>query len=88
MRQAKFPETLEEQARVFGYQRSHFKKDWEITLPISVREAFQTAAYLARVEGKVEHAYSIEVRLPSLTQKFKYTVGSLKNGCRIVYVAE
>jgi len=77
---------LERQAAVLNYERIYFSSDWEIEFPISARKIFQNAAHLARAEGNLLHAASLEARLPKLPENSRYRVGRLKNGCATAYV--
>ena len=71
---------LERNAVAFNYRRTYFAADWEIQLPIPARKLFQAAAGLARAEGNINHAISLEARLPQLPKGSVYRVGRLKNG--------
>lgn len=86
----KFPTTLVEQARVFGYRRFVTEKDWEIELPLppgGVRRLFLNAIGMAALEGPmVGHAHSLEAVLPYLRPNFKYKVGRTAEGCTTVYI--
>jgi len=72
---------LERQAAAFNYTRIYFAADWEIKLSVPARKLFQAAAYLARAEGNINHARSLESTLSQLPKGSKYRVGRLKNGC-------
>lgn len=85
-RSRRFPRTLAEQAKMFGYQRFISEKDWDTTLPIPAVDLFRVAAYLARFEGAIFHAQAIEARPPYLRPNFKYKVGRLANGCQTCYI--
>ncbi len=81
------PKSLEDQATIFSYKRISFEKDWEIELDIlPVKEIFQLAMNLAKVESNTAHARAIEVRMPELDESFRYKVGRLKNGCQTAQV--
>ncbi len=86
MNQIRLPETIEEQARVGNYRRLSYKNDWEMTVPLSVMTVFQTAAALARVEGNIAHALSLEARLLELTPNLRYRIGRSRHGCQTACV--
>ena len=80
------PKDLAEQAVALGYERISFERDWEITLPVSVRNICLNGIAMALAEGSVNHAKSLEVRLPAIKPNFQYKVGRLANGCQTVYI--
>ena len=84
----RFPTTLAEQARVFGYERFLSENGWEITIapPRNVRRLWLGAIYLASAEGAPMHAQALEARLPHLHPDFKFKAGRLANGCQTCYV--
>jgi len=85
----RWPTTLAEQARVFGYERVTSERDWEIerNLPAGgVRRLFLNAIGMAILEGYINHAHAIEARLPYLRSDFKCRLGRSKDGGQTMYV--
>ena len=77
---------LEAQARILNYRRVCFARDWEIEFQTPARQLFETAAFLARVEGAIGHALALETRLSQLSPNSRYHAGRLKNGCQTARV--
>jgi hypothetical protein len=89
-RSRRFPKTLAEQAKAFGYERFLTERDWEIELKLprgGVRRILLNAIGMAIAEGPMlGHAYSLEAILPYVRPDWKFKVGRLANGCQTTYI--
>lgn len=74
------------EAAIFGYKKVRYTNDWGVTLRRPAREIMQNAAHLARTEGMVNHALSLDARLLRLPKNSRYRAGRLKNGCAYAQV--
>lgn len=74
------------EAAFFGYQRVRYTSDWEIIVPLPARKLLRVAATLARSEGMINHALSLEARGLRLPKNCIYRAGRLKNGCAMAHV--
>ncbi|MEI6849624.1 MAG: hypothetical protein WCK29_01165 [archaeon] len=68
------------QSLIFDYRRLSFIENWEIKFP-NAKKLMKNAAYIARVEGNINHALSLESRLSELPENSTYFCGRSKNGC-------
>ncbi|MDE1865389.1 MAG: hypothetical protein KGH94_01980 [Candidatus Micrarchaeota archaeon] len=69
-----------------GHRKLSFKKNWEFAVRGSTRALMLNAARLARAEGNINHALSLEARIPHLPKNSRYLVGRSKNGCSTAQV--
>ena len=69
-----------------GSVKPRSQRAWEFTLRTPARKLMLNAARLARAEGMVGHASSLEVRLSELPKGSVYRVGRSRNGCSTAHV--
>ncbi len=69
------------EAAIFGYSRLSYTRNWAVTLRTPTKTIMQGCAVLARAEGNINHALSLEERIPHLPKNSRYRAGRSKNGC-------